>query len=335
MRIMRRPRALVAVVAGAFLLTGCGAGPSQVGTAALVDGKLTTIDQVQGLLNRAVREQPFARELAAQHKLDLVGREIVRQAVLHEVLAKAARKEGVTADADAIDAVAQKDPLGGELPAAAAQDEAAGVTQLVWRLRDHREALTDQYLEQKLAVKYLPSLTVNFDYTSVGAPSSDGQAPSVDAKTARGEAIAKAEKYAKNPGAITAELQGGAQGNVGQQVPALSSPADAATVLFGVPANTAIAFQPNPAAAPTWWVTAVVRQRATGKQVATDQVQQPTAAQLGAIGIRLLQPYVQEVDTKINPRYGVWDPVGMNLAPNSAELAGVVLPVQGAAPAQQ
>ncbi|MBB4688298.1 SurA N-terminal domain-containing protein [Amycolatopsis jiangsuensis] len=332
---MGRPRALVAVVAGAFLLAGCGAGPSQVGTAAVVDGKVTSIDQVQDLLNRAVREQPYAQELASQHKLDLVGREIVRQTVLHEVVAKAARKEGLTADQSAITEALQKDPLAAAVPAGAVQDDAAGVTQLVWRLRDHREALTDQYLEQQLAVKYLPSLSINFDYTSIGAPTSEGQAPSVDAKTARSEAIAKAQEYAKNPNAIAAELQNGAQGNVGQQVPALSSPEDAATVLFGVPGNTAIAFQPNPASAPTWWVAAVVRQRSTGQQVATDQVQQPTAAQLGAIGVRMLQPYVGEVDYKINPRYGVWDSVGMNLAPSASELAGVVVPVHGGAPAQQ
>ncbi|WP_344867731.1 hypothetical protein [Amycolatopsis ultiminotia] len=332
---MGRPRALVAVVAGAFLLAGCGSGPSQVNTAAIVDGQRTTIDQVQNLLDRAVQEQPYARQLAAKHKLDLVGREIVRQQVLHAVLAKAAKKEGVAADQGAITEALQHDPLAGPVPASVSQDETAGVTQLVWRLRDHREAVTDQYLEQALAVKTLPTLSVNFDYTSIGAPTSESQAPTVDAKTARSEAFAKAEEYAKNPNAIRAELQAGAQGNVGQQAPALSSPEDAATVLFGVPANTAIAFQPNPSSAPTWWVAAVVRQRTTDKQVATDQVQQPTSGQLSAIGVRMLQPYLGEVQYKINPRYGVWDSVGMNLAPSSAELAGVVAPVHGGAPAQQ
>ncbi|WP_033288140.1 hypothetical protein [Amycolatopsis jejuensis] len=335
MRIMGRRRALGAVVAGAFLLAGCGAGPGQVGTAAVVDGQVTTIDQVQGLLDRAIREQPYARQLAARHQLDHVGREIVRQALLHQVVTKAAQKEGITADEATIGEAMLQDPLATPVPEAVTVDQASAITQLVWRLRDHREAITDQYLQQKLAAKYLPTLAVNFDYTSIGAPTADSQSPSIDPKTARSQAIAKAEEYAKNPNAIRAEVQGGAQGNVGQQAPALSSPQDAATVLFGAPANSAIAFQPNPQQSPTWWVAAVVRQRTTDKKVATDQVQQPTPAQLSAIGVRMLQPFVGDVDFKINPRYGVWDPVGMDLAPSAAEAAGVVVPLHGGAPAQQ
>ncbi|WUL64125.1 hypothetical protein OG943_30555 [Amycolatopsis sp. NBC_00345] len=338
MRIMGRPRALIAVVAGVFLLAGCGAGPSQVSAAAIIDGKVTSIDQVQDLLDKAVQEQPYAKQLAAQHKLDLVGREIVRQALLHAAVTKAAQKENLSADQDAIGAAMLQDPLAGPLPQSITQNQDAAVMQLVWRVRDHREALTDQYLEQKLAIKYLPTLTVNFDYTTVGAPSADGTASSADPATARTDAIAKARQFAANPKAVTGEIQSGAQGgvegNVGTQVPALSSPQDATTVLFGVPANTVIAFQPNPASNPTW-VVAVVRQRTTGKPVATDQAQQPTPDQLGGIGVRLLQPYVGDVDYRINPRYGVWDAVGMDLAPNANATQGLVLPLPGAAPAQQ
>jgi hypothetical protein len=309
-----------------------------VSAAAIIDGKVTSIDQVQDLLDKAVQEQPYAKQLAAQHKLDLVGREIVRQTLLHAAVTKAAQKEKLTADEDAIGAAMLQDPLAGQLPQSVTQNQDAAVTQLVWRVRDHREALTDQYLEQKLAIKYLPTLTVNFDYTTVGAPSADGTASSTDPATARADAIAKARQFAADPKAVTGEIQSGAQGgvegNVGTQVPALSSPQDATTVLFGVPANTVIAFQPNATGNPTW-VVAVVRQRSTGKPVATDQAQQPTPDQLGGIGVRLLQPYVGEVDYRINPRYGVWDAVGMDLAPNANATKGLVLPLPGAAPAQQ
>ncbi|WP_315656009.1 hypothetical protein [Amycolatopsis sp. PS_44_ISF1] len=335
---MGRPRALIAVVAGAFLLAGCGTGPSQVSAAAIIDGQVTSIDQVQGLLDRAVREQPYARQLAAQHKLDLVGREIVRQQLLHTAVGKAAQKENITADQSAIGAAMLQDPLAGPLPQSVTASQDAAVTQLVWRLRDHREALTDQYLEQKLAIKYLPTLTVNFDYTTVGAPSADGTASSTDPATARADAVAKARQFAADPKSVTGEIQrgaqGGVEGNVGTQVPALSSPQDATTVLFGVPAGTVIAFQPNPTGGNPTWVVAVVRQRATGKPVATDQAQQPTPDQLSGIGVRLVQPYVGEVDYRINPRYGVWDAVGMDLAPNAGSTKGIVLPTTGA-PAQQ
>ncbi|WP_370542071.1 hypothetical protein [Amycolatopsis sp. FDAARGOS 1241] len=331
----KRTSALVTVVSGALLLAGCGAGPSQVTTAAVIDGQVTTIDQVQNLIDKTVREQPYAQQLAAQHKLDLVGREILRQEVLHAVVQKAAQKEGLTADPATISAaLAQGDPLAGQMPENLAQDQPAAVTQLVQRARDHREALTDLYLEQQLTAKYLPKLSVSFDFTSVGAPTADSETPAIDPATARSEALAKAEAYAANPAALQADLAKGVQGNVGQQAAAISSPGDAGTALFGAPANSVIAFQPNPESEPAWWVTAVVKQRTTDKPVSTDQAQQPTPDQIGAIGVRMLQQYVGDVDYKINPRYGVWDPVGMDLAANANSVQGVVLPVRGPSPAQ-
>jgi hypothetical protein len=52
---------------------------------------------------------------------------------------------------------------------------------------------------------------------------------------------------------------------------------------------------------------------------------------LVGIGQRLLEPYVDEAGLKINPRYGVWDPVAMDLAASAAETTGLVLSVKGVA----
>ncbi|HEY3482715.1 MAG TPA: hypothetical protein VGL02_27845, partial [Streptomyces sp.] len=92
---MGRPRALVAVVAGALLLAGCGSGPSQAGAAAIVGDRAVPLDQVQNLIEKAVREQPYAQKLAAEHKLDLLGRAIVGQLVVHELLTQVSGKEGI------------------------------------------------------------------------------------------------------------------------------------------------------------------------------------------------------------------------------------------------
>ncbi|MFI5608723.1 hypothetical protein [Amycolatopsis sp. NPDC051903] len=331
----KRTSALVTVVSGALLLAGCGAGPSQVTTAAVIDGQVTTIDQVQNLIDKTVREQPYAQQLAAQHKLDLVGREIVRQEVLHAVVQKAAQKEGLTADPATISAaLAQGDPLAGPMPEDLAQDQPAAVTQLVQRARDHREALTDAYLEQQLTAKYLPKLAVSVDYTEIGAATTDAETPAPDAAAARAEAFQKVHAYAADPSAIQADLAKGAQGNIGEPLTALSAPATATTPLFGVPANTAFTFQLNPTTDPASWIVGIVRQRSDDKPVPTDQARQPTPQQISDIGVRMLQPYVGDVDYKINPRYGVWDPVGMDLAANANSLQGVVLPVRGPSPAQ-
>ncbi|MET7989599.1 hypothetical protein ABZU76_01695 [Amycolatopsis sp. NPDC005232] len=324
------------VVASGLLLAGCGAGPSQVGTAAVVDGQVTTIDEVQGLIDKALKEQPYAQQLAAQHKLDLVGREIVRQQLLHAVVQKAAQKEGLVADQATISAaLSQGDPLAGEMPESLAQDQPAAVTQLVQRTRDHREALTDAYLEQQLAVKYLPKLSVTLDYIVIGGPSADGQAPSIDPADSKAEALAKAQTYAADPAAVQGDVAKGEQAGVGEPLAALASPADAGSVLFGSEPNTVMAFQPNPSQLPTEWLVAIVKQRSTDKPVSTDQPQQPTPDQIGAIGVRMLQPYLSQVDYKINPRYGVWDTVGMDLAANANSFQGLLLPVRGSAPAQQ
>jgi hypothetical protein len=334
MRIMGRRRALVAVVAGSFLLAGCNAGPGQVGAAVIIDGKSTSVDRVQQMLDKAVREHPYGQQLAKEHKLDLVGREIVRQEVLHDLTARAAQREGIKIDESLVASALQKDPLATPMEAAQQDDPALSVQQLVARVRDHREALIDAAIQSQLALKYLDKLVVTVDHTSVGSPESTA----ADADRLREEAIEKARQLAASPGAA-AEIVGQDQqanpqsAGLGERAAALQSPVFAATVMFGMPVNTVAAFQPSPSS--PQWLVVVVRERVADEPVAIDQAPQPTAQQLANVGIRLLQSYVDQVDLKVNPRYGVWDVVGMDLAPNESSKKGIVLPVRGATPPQQ
>ncbi|MER7857874.1 MULTISPECIES: hypothetical protein [Amycolatopsis] len=331
MRIMGRRRALVGVLAGSLLLAGCNAGPGQVGAAVIIDGKTVSVDRVQQLIDKAVREHPYGQQLASEHKLDLVGREIVRQEILHDLTERAAQREGVRVDESLVVNALQNDPLAKPMEANPQNDPALSVQQLVARVRDHRDALVDAALQTQLAMKYLDKLTVTFDFSSVSSTDATGS----DADKLREQAIEKAKKFAASPNAAaeliaqdqqTADTQAG----TGQKLPAMQSPATAATVLFGLEPNTVAAFQPTPQQ--PLWVVVVVRERAADKPVASDQAAQPSAQQLAGVGIRLLQPYLDQVDLKVNPRYGVWDVVGMDLAPNEASKKGIVLPVHGAAP---
>ncbi|WP_410600435.1 hypothetical protein [Amycolatopsis sp. lyj-90] len=331
MRIMGRRRALVGVLAGSLLLAGCNAGPGQVGAAVIVDGKSVSVDRVQQLIDKAVREHPYGQQLAKEHKLDLVGREIVRQEILHDLTERAAQREGVRVDESLVVAALQNDPLAKPMEAKQQDDPAISVQQLVARVRDHREALVDAALQTQLAVKYLDKLTVSFDFSSVSSTDATGS----DADKLREQAIEKARKFAASPNAA-AELiaqdqkTSDTQAGTGQKLPAMQSPATAATVLFGLEPNTVAAFQPTPQQ--PLWVVVVVRERTADKPVASDQAAQPSAQQLANVGIRLLQPYLDQVGLKVNPRYGVWDVVGMDLAPNEASKKGIVLPVHGATP---
>ncbi|GAA4543392.1 SurA N-terminal domain-containing protein [Amycolatopsis samaneae] len=331
MRIMGRPRGLIAVLAGALLLTGCGAGPSQVGAAVIVGDRSTSIDQVQNLIDKAVREQPVAQQLASQHKADLLGREVVRQLVVHELITKAAKQEGLTVDETEVAKALQRDPLAG--PAAPeAQDPSSAVGDVVSRVRDHREALTDNYLLQQLAVKYLPKMAITADFA---LPVVDRE---MTADAARARAVAVAKEVAADPAAaravFTREKQANGTKSGSDKFVALQYAGTPLSALFGAPVGSVIAVQTSPSSV-TGWAVLVVRQRETDKPQSVDQSVQPTPALLSAFGRSLLAPYLGQLDLRVNPRYGVWDVVSMDLAPNEAATKGVVLLPHGAATVQQ
>ena len=346
MRIMRRPRALTAVVASALLLAGCGSGPSQVGAAAVVGDTAISLDKVQELIDKAIREQPYAQKLASEHKLDVLGRAFVGQLVTHELLAQVAEKENVSADPGRIDAQLANDPLNQPVPADST-DETTAVSQVASRTRDHREELTDTYLAQRLADKIMPNLTVTFDFTSVGLlPTADGGA-APQGEAARAEAFELARQFAANPASATARIaqdmqteqaarQSAAQsgqnvdnipplGGLGVAQPATQASVLATTPLYGSPAGTVTVF-PYPSLQGVWFV-GVVRQRSADKPVATEQADPPDATTKTAIGIRLLQPYLDQLGVRINPRYGTWDVLSMSiLTPGGApSIQGLVL----------
>ncbi|WAL66597.1 hypothetical protein ORV05_01915 [Amycolatopsis cynarae] len=323
---MARPRALIAVLAACLLLAGCGSAPSQVGAAAFFDDhEIVTIDQVQSMIDKSVQEQPAAQQMAQQHKLDQVGREAVRQLVLHELITRTAQQDGVSVDPNQVAQVLAQDPLAAPLSANTV-DPSQLPAQIVYRVRDHREVITDQLLLQSLGKQYFDKLAITFDYTSV--VTDDGGANPV---TMREKAFAKAGQMAADPDAaakvIQADAAAGAKTSLGERVPAVQAPDFAGTVLFGVPPGTVVAFQPS--AERAVWIVAVVRARDLGAQQSVDQATTPTAGQLAAIGLRLLQPRLDQLGLKINPRYGVWDPTALNLAASAAETTGLVLSVKG------
>jgi hypothetical protein len=332
MRIMGRPRALFAVLAGCLLLAGCASGPSQVGAAVILDGHVVSVDEVQQLIDKSVQQQPLAQQFAQQHKLDLVGREVVHQLVIHDVLTKVAQRERLVVDDSQVTQLLKEDPLAAPLPTDGSMPPDVGAQQIVLRARDRREALTDMFLEERLAAKYLPTLSATVDYTVI-----QGDTGGANPATSRQQAIDKAKAFAADPDFATRSIQqdaAQAQGkNIGVKIVAAQSPLDATSPLLGAPANSVIALQPNSDSAT--WAVVVVRQRDVGTPVAVTQADQLTLDQITAIGQRMLQPEFGTTSLKINPRYGVWDPVAMNVAPSEATTTGVVLPFRVAAQPQQ
>lgn len=326
MRIIGRPRTVLAALGGVLLLAGCGTGPSQVGAAVLYDGHEVSQDQVQSLIDKAVREQPAAQQLAQQHKLDQLGRGIVTQLVLHQLVQKAAQREGLVANESAVQSLLAQAQL--DTPMTAQQTDpsqlAAGIAVHV---RDHHEVAADEVLMQELAERYSGTASVTVDYTTV-ASDTGGAAP----QSMRDKAFAKARTMAEDPAAaarvIQADAASGAKTAVGLQVSAATSPADAATAPFGALPGTVVAFQPSQDEA--GWLVAVVRQRTLGAPKPAGAASQYDP-QMVAVGQRLLQPYAEAGGLRVNPRYGVWDPVAMDVAPSEAETTGLVVAVKGPA----
>jgi hypothetical protein len=348
---MGRPRALAAVFAGSLLLAGCASGPSQVGAAAFVGNTAISLDQVQSLIDKAVREQPYAQKLASQHKLDLLGRQIVSQLVSHELINEVARREGLVADGQQVAKALATGSALQPVPANA-PDGDTSVSQVLARIVDRREVLTDASLEEQLAKKALTNLVVDFDFVKIGGPSSDSPVPPSPAQV-QARAVQIAHQFAADPAkgtsAINSYIQqsGGPSAQVpagiGQKVPLAQAPDIAATPVFGTPANNVVAF-PLPAQqssdgtelpAGSVWFIALIHGRSADKPVATEAPAQFDESQLLAAGNRLLQAYADQVGVRLNPRYGVWNVLTMSATPSESTDGGVVVPFGSPAPPAQ
>jgi SurA N-terminal domain len=326
---LRRPGLFAVLFALVATLTACGSGPSQINSAVIIDGSTVSVDEVQDLVQKIVREQPAARPLAQQRKLDLVAREAVSQLVLHELVTKAAADEGISlSPADLNDAMAQN-PFAEELPTDGSVPPDALATQLVYRARDAREAVSDQLLMAQLAVKYYQRLVVTMDYTVVA-----GDQTGADPESMREQAEAKAREFAANPdqvaGLIAEDAANSIDAQEGAEFPALQSPELAATVMFGAGEGTVVAFEPS--AGQALWVVGVIRDRDTDAQPQVAEPPQVGPEQLAAVGKRMLQPTAEETSIEVSPRYGVWDMSAMGVAPSEDETAGLVLPASSATP---
>lgn len=319
---------LTALVAG---LTACGSGPTQVNTAAIVDGKAIQVDEVQDLLDKIVKDQAAARPLAQQHKLDLVAREAVSQLVLHQLLLKAAREENISAAPEQVDQAIAQDPFKDELPADGSVPPAALAQQLVYRARDLRDTITDQLLMVQLADKFFDKLQVTMDYTTVVSEQQGAKPDSM-----RDKAFAKAREFAANPddvaSLIAKDKAAGGDAQEGAQFPAVQSAQLAATAMFGAGKGTVVAFEPSPEQA--LWVVGLVRERDTDATVDASQAPQVQPSELVAVGKRMLQPFAQDSEIRVSPRYGVWDMSALGVAPSESETTGLVLPPAGGAPQQ-
>jgi hypothetical protein len=293
-------RAVVAVVAVGALVSGCGGGPNQAGSAVIVGSESVPLDTVQSRLDVALSRTETVSELEARGVQPAdIARDVVTRAVLHDLLARTSELEGIVVSEGEVDA--EIDAIGGQEIA---------VQSSLYDLPTLRERVRDQLVAIRLAERYVDRLAVTADIVALTSRAEAEEAARI---VAAGGPAADAI-FADNP----------ETSRQGLEFRASTNPEAAATVLFGAPAGSTVAFQPSPEQS-GWIVLRVVERRTDAPPVGADGAARIGEAELLAIGERLVQPLGDELGVRVNPRYGQWDPIPLRVV-GAEQVSGVILP---------
>lgn len=306
------------MLSAVLVFAGCGSGPSQASSAAIVGQRAIPLEDVQNEINWLLANVPQAREMADNRKFDNFSRKVVGERIVHELLAIAAQREGLDVEQGAVTQM---------IESSGGTEEAA---KLVGAEPDRlRELAADQILLQKLAEKKLSAVSIDL----VGAVVTGESAGS----TAKDRALALGKQIAADP-AKARSLVGEGGRQVIEQRLALSevlgsdSASLASSALFGVKPGTVVVIQPNPEQGAAWLVALVKDRDVDEGAKKPGQAGEADPNTLYNIGLRMLAPIAEEVGVRVNPRYGVWDQAGMTVAASERDLSGWLIPVRNARP---
>lgn len=309
---LRTPGLITVLVALVATLTACGSGPSQVNSAAIIGDRSIPVDDVQALVDKIVREQPAAKSLAKERKLDLVAREAVTQLVIHELVQDVAEREGITADPDDVAGFLDRDPLGQELPTDGSVPPEQLVQQLVYRARDTNEYATDQVLLARLAEKYLGRTSLTYNLVTI--PDGD-------------EATALAERIIADP-ERSGELMTEAGGETASpQLETPSGPTVDAVYLTAPEGSVFVLPSGQGDQGGGGFQVVHVIEREVSDQI--DPNFDPSSIQpeqMPTLGMFALREEAMTADLQVSPRYGVWNDAMVKVVPKlEADVSGKVL----------
>jgi hypothetical protein len=297
---MQVGRAVAAAVVVGAVISGCG-GPPQAGTAVFIGDQAVALESVQSRLDAALARTDEYTQLTAQGgtAADLARIFVTRQ-VMHELLAREAAEQGIViTEAQVDEQLAQRGQ--------ASANGSLGVDSFL-EGPALREWARDRAIATELGRSRISGLQVTVDL--VGATSAE------DART-KAQVLAAGGPEAD---ALTSNPQ---TGRSGITVQAASSPGDAASPAFGLPVGGVAAYPPDPQQ--SGWLVLRVTDRRTDAPTDPAALSSLSQSQLVAIGERTLQPTAQEIGVRVNPRYGVWDPIQLRVVGEDQQ-AGLVLP---------
>jgi hypothetical protein len=319
MGISRSTKLLVAGALAGLLLAGCASGPGQAGSAAIVNGTAISVDSIQAELNNYLANQPPASGGQQVSPAD-EARDIVSYAVLDQIDNAAVAKYHLNVPAQAVSEYTTE--LGGIGGLEKSTGYTAGELQMILR---------DRVVQMAYATQYLGKFEVTFDLAAVTtqqAATALAQQLAADPANARSLLTAAASANQGQP-VIGSTLTGGSiigqQTQIDQQVQQSngSTPAQTILPLFAAKTDNVLTF---PLTQGQWEVLLVHKADTNATPSATDKdaLSQITSDDLYESGTFLLSPLAQELSIKISPRYGVWDQIGMQVAPTSGELGNQI-----------
>lgn len=312
--VLRRAVApFAAVTALVATLSACGTGPSQVNSAVILDDQVISVDEVQGLIDEVVKE-PAAKPLVQQHKLDLVGGEIVTQLVTHQLITKMAKEENLRVDQQQLSMLKEQNPLGQKLPTDGSVPADQLVPMLVNRARGFDAFANDNLLLIELAKKYLGR--ANAKYNVAGFPTSDYAG-----------AKALAEKIAASPGDGPSLMRAASSEDLPPQLDQETGPGLLALQLQ-VPDNSVLVVnEPGTSeSAGGYFVVQVMSTEVASSPSSDADLSQIDPNQLPTYGRYLLRQTLLDMGVRVSPRYGEWNTAEMRVPPkDEATVAGLLL----------
>jgi hypothetical protein len=324
------PVAVFAVLGSA--VAGCGSGPSQANSAVIIGQRVITVDDVQHRLDDAISREQAARDLAKNHKLDVVSRGIVDQLIRHELITEAAKRENLS--------VSEKDVSDAQAGAAPSEDPTQKAIDAGF---DAHELTRDRLLMRELGKKYVEKLRVTF--VGLQVVSSDARKKSDDIAHKVAASPGQAEQIFQQAGSPPSGGDPNASPEA-QAIPAFPLTAQRGydiaaqnqvllTPLFGVAQHSVVAFPlgSGEQAASAGWIVAYIQERnlnappeaPDSQQQQGTPVSQIPAQWLELVGRQMTAPLAGELGVRISPRYGVWDELAVGVAPSEGEKVGIVV----------
>ena len=292
---MRMRGVLAAVVVVGAVVSGCG-GPDQPGSAVIVGDTSVSLESVQSQLSAALKRVPA--EQLQQETPAAVARDVVTNEILHGLVERQAGAARITVTDAAVDQfIAQQGGLQALLQNSILDEPGL------------RQQVRDNLLAAALAKRAVGGLQVTADLV---------------AATSRQQAEADAQKLAAGGPAANALFTDPQTSQRGIVYIGATAPGVASSVVFGTPVGTTVYFQPNPQQ--STWIVFKVTNRRTNAPSDPAVVSQISQDELVSIGQRTLQPVAEQLGVRVNPRYGVWDPIALRVVPADQVAGGVVAP---------